>query len=148
MSLHTYTKCWLHIIWGTLNRDKLLATKDSRKKASTFLYEYAKSKNIYMINNYVNSDHVHALINLSSDMSIESALHLLKGASSRLINSDKLISTKFSWGRGYGAFSVSESTLQKTIEYIEKQEEHHRAKSFIEEYQSFIKLYGLKYIDE
>jgi hypothetical protein len=69
----------------------------------------------------------------------------LKGSSSHYINQNRLISTKFYWGRGYGAFSVSASQLEVVANYIKKQEEHHRVKSFAEEYKMFIEKYGLKY---
>ena len=107
-----------------------------------FLCKYAESKKIYMKINYVNTDHVHALIDLPTGMKIEDALHLLKGGSSHWINEESLISGKFSWGRGYGAFSVSQSNVDDVAKYIAGQEEHHRTRTFTEEYQSFIKRYG------
>ncbi len=145
MSLHSYSKCWLHLVGSTLNKDKLLPEKETRKKISCYLYEYAKSKNIYMKINYVNSEHVHALIDLPTSMSVEDTMHLLKGSSSHWINQNNLLKTKFSWGRGYGAFTVSESVLDKVVHYIENQEEHHKKKTFTEEYEGFIKAYGLLY---
>ena len=145
MSLHSYSKCWLHLIWGTLNREKILSSKEIRNQLSSYLYEYAASKSIYMKKNFVNNEHVHALIELPTSMSIEGIMHLIKGNSSHWINENKLTSTKFSWGRGYCALSISESGISKVVKYIESQEEHHRAKSFADEYQAFIKAYGMKY---
>ncbi len=139
MSLHSYSKCLLHLIWGTLNREPLITSKDVRKEVSNYHYQYSASKNIYMKKNYVNSEHVHAIIDLPTNLSIEKTMHLLKGNSSHWINDNKLISTKFNWGRGYAALSVSESAVDKVVKYIEGQEEHHRAKSFLEEYEAFIK---------
>ena len=95
--------------------------------------------------NYVNSEHVHALIDLPTNYAIENAIQLIKGSSSYWINQHNLLKTKFSWGRGYGAFSVSESNLEKVVNYISNQEEHHRKKTFQEEYQKFIKAYGLEF---
>ncbi len=146
MSQHSYSKCWMHLIWGTLNRDNLLSTNEIRKRVSSYLYEYAASKKIYMKTNYVNSEHVHALIDLPTNLSVEEVMHLIKGSSSHWINENKLCVTKFSWGRGYAALSVSESGLNKVLKYIEAQAEHHRIKSFNEEYGEFIKAYGMKYI--
>ncbi len=145
MSLHSYSKCWLHLIWGTLNREKILSSKEIRNQLSSYLYEYAASKSIYMKKNFVNNEHVHALIELPTSMSIEGIMHLIKGNSSHWINENKLTCTKFSWGRGYCALSISESGISKVVKYIESQEEHHRAKSFADEYQAFIKAYGMKY---
>ena len=148
MSLHSYSKCWLHLIWGTLKREKLLDKKENRKQLSIYLYEYASSKKIFMKKNYVNSDHTHALIDLPTSYSIEDVLQLIKGSSSHWINQNDFLKTKFSWGRGYGAFSVSESNLEKVVIYIANQEEYHRKKTFEEEYQEFIKAYGLQYVKE
>lgn len=145
MSLHSYSKCWLHLIWGTLNRERLLNEREVRKQISNYLYEYAETKKIFMKINYVNSEHVHALIDLPTNYAIENAIQLIKGSSSHWINQNNLLKTKFSWGRGYGAFSVSESNLEKVVNYISNQEEHHRKKTFQEEYQKFIKAYGLEF---
>ncbi len=123
MSVRSYTKIWLHLIWGTHNRNKLLLEKSLRKELSTHLYKYSKEKGIYMKINYVNSDHVHAIISLPTNYTIENVLKLIKGNSSYWIN--KKIGSKFSWARGYAAFSVSESVLSKVENYIKNQEEHH-----------------------
>ena len=148
MSLHSYSKCWIHVVWSTLNREKLLPEKEIRKKVSDYLYEYARTKKIFMKKNYVNSDHVHALIDLPTGISVEDMMHLLKGSSSHWINQSDLLKTKFSWGRGYGAFTVSESVLNKVVQYIENQEEHHKKKTFTEEYEGFIRAYGLLYMHD
>lgn len=145
MSIHSYSKCWLHLVWGTLNREHILSNKDVRKQISSYLYEYSFTKNIYMKKNFVNSEHVHVLIDLPTNQSIESVMHLLKGNSSHWINENKLTKTSFSWGRGYCALSVSESAVEKVSRYIENQEEHHCAKEFTEEYTAFINAYGMKY---
>ncbi|MBI5661049.1 MAG: IS200/IS605 family transposase [Ignavibacterium album] len=147
MSLHSYSKCWLHIIFGTLNKEKILH-KEARVKLSEYFYEYSKEKNIYMKINYVNADHTHLLIDLPTSLSIEEVLQLYKGSSSNWINKSDLLNTKFSWGRGYGVFSVSESAVGRVCEYISNQGEHHRVKSFTEEYKEFITKYGMKYIDD
>ena len=147
MSLHSYSKCWLHLIWSTLEKEKILFDKEIQVKISKYLFEYSGSKNIFMQVNYVNPDHVHALIDLPTKYSIEEVMKLLKGSSSHWINDKKLISRNFFWGRGYGAFSVSESNLPKVIKYIEGQEEHHKKKTFASEYEAFIKAYGLHYFN-
>ena len=117
-------------------------------KLSGFLYEYSQSKDIYMKINYVNADHVHALIDLPTKYSIEETMKLFKGASSHWINQERIIAAKFSWGRGYGAFSVSQSNVKDVSKYIANQEEHHRRKTFAEEYEKFVRVYGLEWRDD
>ena len=145
MSTHSYNKIWIHFIWETLDKQKILS-KPARLKLSAYLFNYCKEKKIFMKTNYVNADHVHALIDLPTNITVEDCVKLLKGSSSHHINKIKLINTKFSWGRGYGAFSVSVSQLKKVETYIKNQQEHHRVKSFTEEYDIFIKKYGMKYV--
>ena len=146
MSTHSYNKIWIHFIWETLGKQKILP-KPARVKLSDYLFNYCKEKKIFMKTNYVNADHVHALLDLPTNITVEDCVKLLKGSSSHYINKDKLINTKFSWGRGYGAFSVSPSQLKRVETYIKNQEEHHRVKSFTEEYGIFIKKYGLNYVE-
>jgi putative transposase len=95
--------------------------------------------------NYVNADHVHALIDLPTNLSIEDVAQLLKGASSHWINSNDRLHRKFAWGRGYGAFSVSESKAQSVSAYIADQAEHHRTRTFSEERKELVERQGLQW---
>ena len=147
MSTHSYSRCWLHLIWATLNRERSLS-KSAAVKLSGFLHEYSQSKDIYMKINYVNAEHVHALIDLPTKYSIEETIKLLKGASSHWINQNRIVPARFSWGRGYGAFSVSHSNVNEVAKYIASQEEHHRRKTFAEEYEKFVRVYGLIWRDD
>src|SRR5215467_8841612 len=124
MSLHSYSRVWLHLVWATLERRPIL-TKTSAVRLSNFLHEYASEKGIYMKINYVNLDHVHAVVDLPTRLSIEEMMHLLKGASSHWINQSNLLRAKFAWGRGYGAFSVSHSGIEIVAKYVAGQQEHH-----------------------
>jgi REP element-mobilizing transposase RayT len=141
MSLRSYNKIWIHFIWETFDGEKIF-TKEERKNISNLLYDYCKEKKIFMKINFVNADHVHALVDLPTNLSVEDCIKLLKGGSSFYINKERITKTKFSWGKGYGAFSVSPSQLEKVTVYIKNQEEHHRGKSFTEEYELFMKMYG------
>jgi putative transposase len=110
MSLHSYSKLWVHIVWSTLNREPMLA-QPAATRCAVWLREYSESKAIYLKTCYFNADHVHAIIDLPTSKSIEEVLHLFKGASSHWINEQRLVNGRFAWGRGYGVFSVSESVM-------------------------------------
>lgn len=125
MSVHAYSRCWMHIVWSTYQRQPVIS-KETAVQISNFLYDYSKSKSVFMKINYVNKDHVHVLIDLPRHLSLEETVKLLKGSSSYWINQKSLMVGKFNWSRGYAGFSVAQSTLKKTIEYIASQEEHHR----------------------
>ena len=147
MSTHSYSRCWLHLIWETLRREAML-DKRAAAKASANLSGYSYEKGIYMKINYFNTDHTHALIDLPTNLTIEQVIHLLKGSSSHWINENRLVKGRFAWGRGYGAFSVSHSDVDRVCKYIANQEAHHRKKSLEDEYQLFVKRYGLEWRDE
>jgi putative transposase len=147
MSLHSYSRVWLHVIWATLDRRPLLSGA-AAAKVSGYLTEYAPQKGIYLKINYVNRDHVHVLLDLPTNLCIEDALHLLKGSSSHWINENSLLPGKFAWGRGYGVFSVSHSAVSDVAEYIANQEKHHHKRSFAQEFELFLKRYDLQWHDD
>lgn len=89
-------------------------------------------------------DHIHCLFLLSPQKSIAEVIKQIKGSSSHYINSNDVINDKFSWQTGYAAFSVSESAVEKVFLYIQNQKEHHRKKTFQEEYENFLKLYKIE----
>ena len=119
--------------------------KSAASKLSAYLPGYAKEKGIYMKINFVNADHVHALIDMPTNLSIEELMQLLKGSSSHWVNEQNLVAGKFSWGRGYGVFSVSESVVAEVANYVANQEEHHRKRNFTEELKLFVERYGLEW---
>ena len=147
MSLHSYSRVWLHLVWATLERRPLITTS-AAVKLSGYLTQYAAEKGIYMRINYVNPEHAHALIDLPTNLCIEDAMHLLKGGSSHWINENNLLADKFGWGRGYGVFSVSHSGVREVSNYVANQVEHHRKRSFAEELRRFVARYELQWHDD
>jgi putative transposase len=147
MPLHSYTRCWLHLVWATIERRPLLP-KPAATKLSAHLHDYANEKGIYMKINFVNADHAHVLLDLPASKAIDEVVQLLKGESSHWVNESNLIPGKFGWQRGYGAFSVSHSGVAEVCGYIANQEEHHRKKAFAEELKQFVERYGLTWHEE
>jgi len=90
-------------------------------------------------------DHLHALLSLPSTMSFAKAVQLIKGGSSKWIHDTFPEHRSFAWQEGYGAFSVSVSHVEKTITYIENQPEHHRTRTFEEEFIAFLKKHRVQY---
>ena len=147
MSTHSYSRMWIHLIWETLRREPML-DKRSAAQASRNWTRYSVENCIYMKINFFNADHTHALIDLPTGRTIEEIIQIFKGSSSHWINDNKLIRGRFAWGKGYGAFSVSHSDVGRVARYIANQEEHHKRKSFAQEYEQFVKRYGLHWRDE
>ena len=139
--LHSYTRIFVHLIWGTKNRQKFL-TKPLRPSIEGHFITYARDNQIMVDTLGVQPEHVHLLLMLRSNQTVENVVKLLKGESSHWINSENLIRPKFSWQRGYGAFSVSPSKVDQVRAYIKNQDEHHRIKSFSEEYGGFLRSVG------
>jgi putative transposase len=88
-------------------------------------------------------DPVHALFALSRNYSIAEIVKEIKISSSRWVKAKS--QKKFSWRRGYGAFSVSQSNLHEVTRYIERQEEHHRRVTFQDEFRAFLEKYRVEY---
>ena len=147
MSLHSYSRVWLHLVWATLERRPLLP-KPAAAKLSAHLHERAQAKGIYMKINYVNTDHVHVLLDLPTSLCIEDLVQLLKGESSHWINEQNLVPGKFGWQRGYGVFSVSQSGVAGVCAYIAGQEEHHKTTDFTTELRKLVERYGLTWREE
>ena len=144
MSLHSYSRVWLHLTWGTLERRPLLFGS-AAAKTSAYLSQYAAEKGIYAKINYVNADHVHVLPDLPTHLSIEELAQFLKGGSSHWINESGLVPGRFGWGRGYGVFSVSHSGVTEVAAYIASQEQHHRKRPYAEEIRRLIEKHELRW---
>lgn len=90
-------------------------------------------------------DHIHILSSLPKTMSLSDFVRDIKAASSKWIKTQGEYYRAFEWQEGYGAFSVSPSLLDKTINYIRNQAEHHRKRTFAEEYKQFLDAYHIEY---
>jgi hypothetical protein len=94
------------------------------------------------VNGY--ADHCHCLVSLGTDQTIQKVIQMIKGECSRWINKEGLTKDKFDWQDEYFAVSVSESQLNRVRNYIKKQEEHHKKKTFQDEYDEFILKFGFE----
>jgi REP element-mobilizing transposase RayT len=142
-----WTKIWIHLVWSTKNHEPFLS--DSiRQKVFQHIRENARAKGIYIdyINGYL--DHVHCLISLGTDQTIEKIMQLLKGESSFWINKNKICKFKFAWQEEYFAASVSPSGIPAVRRYIANQEEHHRKQTFRAELDGFMVRAGFKQFDD
>jgi putative transposase len=135
-----HVRIWVHAVWGTKSRKKFL-TSEVKAQVIAHIRQNAKSKDIFIksLNGYY--EHMHCLLSLNADMTLARAMQLIKGESAYWINKNKITKQHFEWADEYFAISVSESVVPKVIRYIERQEEHHRAKSFQEEYEKLMKAY-------
>ena len=137
----SFLRIWLHLIWSTKNREKII-TNELKPLLLKHMAANANEKEIHIDSINCTSDHIHVLLCMSPKYSLSETMKLLKGESSHWVNTNKLLNTKFEWQDDYFAVSVSESQVDKVREYINNQEEHHKKKTFLQEYESFIKKFG------
>jgi REP element-mobilizing transposase RayT len=143
-----YLKIYIHFVWCTKKREPFLNTLESRQLVWKHIKENAIQKGIYIdfINGY--EDHCHCLISLNINQSVDKVMQLIKGESSFWINKNRhlfpnLKARKFEWQDEYFTLSVSESVVDKVRNYIKSQEEHHKKKTFKEEYDEIIEKYNI-----
>ncbi|MES2133939.1 MAG: IS200/IS605 family transposase [Bacteroidota bacterium] len=138
-----YIKVMIHFVWSTKNR-KPLISKSLKPLLLEHIKENAKSKAIFIDKINCVEDHIHLLVSMGNEQTISKIVMLIKGESSFWVNKQKLVNEKFEWQDEYFAVSVNESAIDNVRKYIDNQEEHHRVKTFKEEYDEFIKVYGFK----
>lgn len=142
--MSTFTKLSYHIIFSTKHRSRSILESFSER-----LYEYIggiiRAKNGHLIEIGGIEDHIHLLANLSPTKSISDTLRDIKSNSSKWRNALPDNIGVFEWQIGYGAFTVSYSQIESVCHYIRNQREHHRTKTFEEEYIAFLKLHNIEY---
>ena len=137
----SYVRIWLHCVWGTKKRYPFF-TKDNKKLIIEHIRENAIEKEIYLSKINAHKDHFHILLSLNKEQNISKVMNLIKGESSHWINKYNITKSKFEWADEYFAISISEADLDNVKDYIKNQEEHHRTKSWKEEYEAFINEYS------
>ncbi len=139
----SYVRVWIHAVWGTKNREPYL-TSDIRLRLIAHIRENAKHKEIQIdrLNGY--TEHLHCLFGLNADTTIAKTLQLIKGESAYWMNKEVVTSVRFEWANEYYAVSVSESALNDVRAYIDRQEEHHRRKTYAEEVDEFMRIHNFE----
>ena len=141
---NTYTQLNIHLIFVVNGRDNLLKNA-FRKELFKYISGILKESGQFplAVNGYL--DHVHAFYELNPKNSISEIARIVKSNSSKWINDKEFLRTKFNWQKGYGAFSYSRSQRDSVIKYIVNQEEHHKKRSFKDEYLEFLNAFEVEY---
>ncbi len=134
----------IHLIFSTKNRERILV---DGVRTSLHAYMATVLQNLGCPPVLINSveDHVHILFDLARTVSVSEAVEDVKKHSSKWIKTQGNEFAHFAWQAGYGAFAVSESNVAAVREYIASQQEHHRKKSFQEEYRAVLERHGVAY---
>jgi len=141
---HSYVSALFHCVWSTKNRQPLI-TPELRERLWPYLGGIAKKNNMKAIAVGGIEDHVHVLLSLPTTIGIAKAIQLIKGGSSKWVHDTFPEHREFAWQEGYGAFSIGISQLEDTKRYIATQEEHHRTRTFQQEFLAFLKRHGIDY---
>jgi putative transposase len=140
----TYASLYVHLVFSTKDRQPTLQA-GLRERIWRYLGGIARREEMKAIEIGGTSDHIHALLSLAPTMAPATVVQTLKGNSSKWINESLGLPCRFEWQEGYGAFSVSSSQIDKIVAYIRRQEQHHRRKSFQQEYLGFLKKHKIQY---
>jgi putative transposase len=134
----------IHLIFSTKGREPFITDK---VRGALHSYMATVLQNVNCTPLLINSveDHVHVLFDLARTVSVSQAVEDVKKASSKWIKTQGPEFASFGWQSGYGAFCVSESNVKAVRKYIAEQQEHHRTKSFQEEYRQFLRRHRVAF---
>ena len=139
------SKIWTHLIFSTKEKFPFLSDETVRHDMHAYLASILKANHCPTLLVGGVPDHVHSLFVLSKNHSIASIVWQIKRSSSKWVKSQGPDLSKFHWQEGYGAFSVSQSDVERVQRYIANQETHHRRKTFKDEFRGFLKKYEVEY---
>jgi len=134
---NTYTSLHYHIVFSTKNREPWLR-EDVRARLWPYLGGISRENKLKAMMIGGVADHVHLVVSIPPSVSVSKAIQLIKGGSSHWLKENFPELVQYAWQDGYAAFSVSRSQLDSVAAYVAGQEEHHRKKTFAEEYRAFL----------
>ncbi len=141
---NTYTQLNIQLVFAVKGRDSLLK-KSFRYEVFKYISGILKEINQFplAVNGYL--DHVHLFFEMNPNNSVSEISRIVKSNSSKWINDKRFLMNKFNWQSGFGAFSYSRSHRNKVIKYIMNQEQHHKKKTFKDEYLEFLDAFNIKH---
>jgi REP-associated tyrosine transposase len=141
---NTYSQITVHAVFAVKHRENFI-TKNWRDNLHQYISGIITNKGAKSLTVGGWKDHVHILFGMPVTTSIADFMSAVKANSSKWINEQQLVKGKFQWQSGYGAFSYARSQRDIVIKYIMNQEEHHRAKTFKEEYLKMLRDFDIRY---
>jgi putative transposase len=139
---HTYISELVHCVFSTKLRRNLIHA-DVQADLWAFVGGTARKNGFKALIVGGTENHIHILLSMPATIPLSKAMQLMKGASSRWMNEKH--TSGFAWQEGYGAFTVGISQKEHTIKYIRSQAEHHRKRSFEEEFIAFLRKHDVEY---
>lgn len=143
----SYTQIYIQLVFATRNRNAFLR-EEIRPAVFSYISGIIKEMKHKPLTINGMHDHVHIFLGLNPNVSISDTIRDIKRASTLYINSNHLSPYKFEWQNGYGAFSYGRSQVDNVYRYIMNQQEHHRKRTFREEYIEFLRAFDIEYKEE
>ena len=141
---NTYTQIYIQTVFAVENRISLIK-RDWGEELHKYVTGIVQNNKHKLIAINTVSDHMHIFIGMKPIQSVSNLLKDIKESSSRWINNKGMVPGRFSWQAGYGAFSYSHSQIDSIVNYIKNQEQHHKKKTFREEYLEFLKEFDVSH---
>ncbi len=141
---NTYTQIHIHAIFAVQNRQSLIQ-ESWRGELYKYITGIVQNHQHKMLQINGMPDHIHLFMGMRPSQSLSDLMKWIKGESSEWINRRSFTNGRFSWQAGYGAFSYAKSQVPRVIRYIQNQEEHHRKKSFLEEYVEILQVFEIEF---
>lgn len=141
---HSFISQLMHCVFSTKERRPMI-TPELQPRLFQYMGGIARESKMKLLAAGGVDDHVHLLVSLPSTIAVAKALQLIKGGSSKWIHETFSEYRLFQWQEGYGAFSISISDVDRTIEYINNQAEHHAKMDFKTEFRAFLKKHDIEY---
>ena len=138
------SKVVLHIIFSTKDRESWLDS-DVRPRMHAYLAAVCRDLGAQLVRVGGVADHVHIVTTLPRTLSQAQMIERIKKVSSKWIKTLDARYRGFFWQRGYGAFSVSPSQLEAVLQYVDTQQEHHRTRTFQDEYRELLRRHGIDF---
>ena len=138
---HSYSRVAIHLIFSTKYRHRMI-TDEIRSELHAYLIGILRHLESPSIRTNSTPEHVHSLFLLSKKHALDHVVEEVKRGSSKWIKSKDPVFADFYWQLGYAAFSVGQTGIDRVIEYIDRQQEHHRTVSFEEEVRALFHRYG------
>ncbi|MDQ2730463.1 MAG: IS200/IS605 family transposase [Armatimonadota bacterium] len=141
---HSYHTALFHCIFSTKGRTKIISPA-LQERLHPYLAGVAKENGMIPLAVGGVEDHIHLLLSLPSTLSVAKAMQVIKSGSSKWVHDTFPERRTFAWQEGYGAFSIGISQVERTVNYIHRQVEHHRVTTFQEEFLEFLQRHGAEY---
>lgn len=142
--MSTFTSLTYHVVFGTKYRRPRI-TENVRDELYAYIGGIIRDERGYLLQIGGMPDHIHILAGFSPAVAVSDMLRQIKAGSSKWLNERQDMIDRFEWQTGYGAFTVSQSQVEAVRRYIQRQEEHHRARSFKDEYMALLKRHGIAF---